>query len=386
MPCKALRWGPYVANIGRILITGGGIAGLSLATALHRQGFAAELVERSKKWPAIGAGINLPANGVRALRALGVGEAVEQAGAVIRRWGFFDQQGEMLCDTDLEELWGDVGPCIGIERVKLHQALLAGACGVPSRLAIAVVSVAQADRKVLVGFSDGSSGDYDLVVGADGIYSTVSAVTMRAEPPVYAGQVVWRSISSTRPEGVTNMMVLMGDGRYFGLVPMGDGRTYGFGALGGPCFDDPLTGRLERFRRHFEAFGGPVPEYLASLEYDEQLHFAPIEWVDRARWYGDRVVLIGDAAHAGPPHMGEGGCMAIEDALVLAEVLRSEHTIEEALDAYVNRRRPRTDWVQQQSRAAAQAWILPPAVRNSALRERGDQMMHDRFGPLKSLP
>ena len=78
--------------------------------------------------------------------------------------------------------------------------------------------------------------------------------------------------------------------------------------------------------------------------------------------------------------------MAIEDALVLAEVLRSEQSIEEALDAYVTRRRPRTDWVQQQSRAAAQAWILPPGVRNSAMRERGDQIMHDRFGPLKSLP
>jgi len=375
-----------VADIKRILITGGGIAGLSLATALHRQGFAAELVERSKGWPAIGAGINLPANGVRALRALGVGRAVEQAGVVIRRWGFFDQQGEMLCDTDLEELWGNAGPCIGIERVKLHQALCAGAAGVPSRLAIAVVSVAQADRRVLVGFSDGSSGDYDLVVGADGIHSTVSAVTMREGSPVYAGQMVWRSISPTRPHGVTNMMVLMGDDRYFGLVPMGDGRTYGFGAVGGPRVDDPLPGRLERFRRRFEAFGGPVPEYLASLECDEQLHFGAIEWVDRLYWHSGRVVLIGDAAHAGPPHMGEGGCMAMEDALVLAEVLRSEQSIEEALDAYVTRRRPRTDWVQQQSRAAAQAWILPPAVRNSAMRERGDQMMRDRFGPLKSLP
>jgi 2-polyprenyl-6-methoxyphenol hydroxylase-like FAD-dependent oxidoreductase len=374
-----------VADIERILITGGGIAGLSLATALHRQGFAAELVERSKEWPAIGAGINLPANGIRALRALGVGKAVEQAGALIRRWGFFDQMGEMLCDTDLEELWGDVGPCIGIERVKLHQALLAGAAGVPSRLAIAVASVAQANGTVFVGFSDGSSGDYNLVVGADGIYSTVGTVTMRAEPPEYAGQMVWRSISATRPEGVTNMMVLLGDNRYFGLVPMGDGRTYGFGVVGGPRFDDPLTGRLERFRPCFEAFGGPVPEYLASLECDEQLHFSPIEWVDRARLYSNQVVLIGDAAHAGPPHMGEGGCMAMEDALVLAEVLRSEHSIEKALRAYVTRRRPRTDWVQQQSRVAAQAMIFPPAVRNSVLRERGDQMMHDRFGPLKSL-
>lgn len=375
-----------MADVGQILIVGGGIAGLSLAAALRRQDFAAELVERSKDWPAIGAGINLPANGVRALRALGAGRAVERAGTVIRRWGFFDQQGEMLCNTDLEELWGDVGPCIGIERVKLHQALLACAADVPSRLGTAVVSVAQADGKASVGFSDGSSAEYDLVVGADGIYSTVSAVTMKAEPPVYAGQIVWRSISRTRPGGVTNMMVLMGDNRYFGLVPMGDDCTYGFGAVGGPRFDDPLRGRLERLRRRFEAFGRPVLEYLASLECDAQLHFGPIEWVDRPRWHSGRVVLIGDAAHAGPPHMAEGGCMAIEDALVLAEVLRSEGSIELALEAYETRRRPRADWVQEQSRAAAQTWILPPDVRNKALRERGDQMMHDRYAPLKLLP
>jgi 2-polyprenyl-6-methoxyphenol hydroxylase-like FAD-dependent oxidoreductase len=116
-----------MANVERILIVGGGIAGITLATALHRHGFGAELVERSTVWHAIGAGILLHANGMRVLRALGVGEAVEQAGAVVRRWGFFDQQGEVLCNTDLEELWGEVGPCIGIERPRLQQALLAGA-------------------------------------------------------------------------------------------------------------------------------------------------------------------------------------------------------------------------------------------------------------------
>ena len=93
-----------MADVDRILIVGGGIGGLSLATALHRQGYTPELVERNTAWPAIGAGINLPANGVRVLRELGLGEAVERNAAVLRRWGFFDQQGELLCETDLEEL------------------------------------------------------------------------------------------------------------------------------------------------------------------------------------------------------------------------------------------------------------------------------------------
>jgi 2-polyprenyl-6-methoxyphenol hydroxylase-like FAD-dependent oxidoreductase len=98
------------------------------------------------------------------------------------------------------------------------------------------------------------------------------------------------------------------------------------------------------------------------------------------------VVLIGDAAHAGPPHMGEGGCMAMEDALVLADCLRRAETVEGALEAYVRRRRPRVDWVQGQSRAAAQAWVLPSAVRNAALRERGNQMFRDRYRPLLPAP
>src|SRR5260370_17481729 len=167
-----------MANVERILIVGGGIAGLTLATALHRHGFRAELVERSPVWHATGAGILLHANGVRVLRALGVGKAVEQAGAVVRRWGFCDQQGEVLCDTDLEAMWGEVGPCIGIERPRLQQALLAGAPAVPCRLGMAVTALTQNERRVSVGFSDGSSGGYDLRVRPAAIYSPPPTLTM----------------------------------------------------------------------------------------------------------------------------------------------------------------------------------------------------------------
>jgi 2-polyprenyl-6-methoxyphenol hydroxylase-like FAD-dependent oxidoreductase len=167
---------------------------------------------------------------------------------------------------------------------------------------------------------------------------------------------------------------------------MGEGHTYGFGVIDGERFEDPLVGRLDRFRRLFAGFGAPVPAYLAALQSDQQLHFGPIEWVELDEWYRGRVVLIGDAAHAGPPHMGEGGCMAMEDALVLAEVLRTADSLASALDAYVLRRRPRADWVQKQSRAAARAWALSPAARNAVLRERGDQMFRDRYQPLTPAP
>jgi FAD-dependent urate hydroxylase len=375
-----------MADVERILIVGGGIAGLSVATALHRQGLTPELVERSTTWPAVGAGINLPANGVRVLRALGVGDAVDRTATVIRRWGFFDQQGALLCETDLGELWRDVGPSLGITRVRLQAALLTGAAAVPHRLGVSLTALTQDDDRVRVRFSDGTSGDYDLVVGADGIHSTVRELAIGTALPNYAGTIAWRSVIPTRPRGVLDMMVLMGEGCFFGLAPMGEGYTYGFGAVGGTRFLDPLVGRLERFRHRFAEFGGPVPAYLAALQSDEQLHFGAIEWVELDEWYRGRVVLIGDAAHAGPPHMGEGGCMAMEDALVLADVLHQADSVESALEAYVRRRRPRADWVQAQSRAAAQAWVLPPAVRNAALRERGDQMFRDRYRPLVPAP
>lgn len=197
---------------------------------------------------------------------------------------------------------------------------------------------------------------------------------------------IWRSLAPTRPRGVTNLMVLLGEGCFFGLVPMGDGHTYGFGGAGEPRFPDPLKGRFERVRKRFAGFGGPVPEYLASLSCDEQLHCGPIEWVELDRWHSGRVVLIGDAAHAGPPMMAQGGCMAMEDALVLAEVLCEAATVESALDTYVARRRPRADWVQQHSRAVGESFLLPPATRNAAFRERGNQGMYDRFGPLVPGP
>jgi 2-polyprenyl-6-methoxyphenol hydroxylase-like FAD-dependent oxidoreductase len=244
----------------------------------------------------------------------------------------------------------------------------------------------QDERRVSVSFSDGSSKDYDLVVGADGIASTVRRLMSGTASVGYTGLMDWRSLVPTRPRGVRNLMVLLGEGRFFGLVPMGEGHTYGFGIVCEPRFHDPLEGRLERVRKRFADFGRPVPEYLDALSCDEQLHCGPIEWVELDQWHSGRVVLIGDAAHAGPPMMAQGGSMAMEDACVLAEVLCAADSVESALDTYIARRRPRAEWVQQHSRAVAESFRLPPAIRNAAFRERGDQGMHDRFALLVPAP
>jgi 2-polyprenyl-6-methoxyphenol hydroxylase-like FAD-dependent oxidoreductase len=117
-----------------------------------------------------------------------------------------------------------------------------------------------------------------------------------------------------------------------------------------------------------------------------KFHCAAIESLELTRWHHGRVVLIGDAAHASSPMMGQGGCMAIEDAAVLAELLQSAISVDDALDAYVRRRKPRVDWVQSQSGMLGQSVLLPPAHRDCVLRERGGEAFRARYAPLLTEP
>jgi 2-polyprenyl-6-methoxyphenol hydroxylase-like FAD-dependent oxidoreductase len=366
---------------GRILIAGGGIAGLTLATALCQRGLSAEIVERDAEGTALGAGIAVQPNGMRVLRALGSAAAVEQAGAHLRRWLFRDQRGELLCEIDLEALWNRTGPFIGIARAELQETLLAGAA-VPRRLGTWVRSLSQDGRRVWVEFGDGATGQYDLVVGADGILSTVRQAALGSAPPVYDGQMVWRSLAALRPPEPDAIQFWLGDGCFFGLCPAGGARTYGFGNVTGPRLHDALEGRRERLRHRFAGFAEPVRDYLGALESDASIHCGPIEWLELDHWHTGRVVLIGDAAHASSPMMGQGGSMAMEDAWVLAETLPGDADVEVALDRFVARRRSRVDWVQQGSRAVGEMLRVPPEARNAVLRERGRELLRDRFQPL----
>lgn len=375
-----------MADLQRILIVGGGIAGLTLARVLHQQGFTAEVVEHSPVWQATGAAIQLHANGMRVLHALGLGDAVAQAGAIVRHWVYGDQAGAVLCALDLEDLWGGGDPCIAIDRPRLQQILVAGAAAAPCRLGTSVVFLLEEEQRVQVGFSDGSTGDYDLVVGADGISSTVRTLVLGPVQAGYTGLMLWRSLVPIQPPDPTNFSILFGEECFFGITPLLAGPTNVFGAVGMPRVHDPVQGRLARLRKRFADFGGPVQVCLAALSRDEQIYCGPAEWVEVDHWHRGRVVLIGDAAHACAPTMAQGGCLALEDAWVLAEELRSAETVEQALDSYETRRKPRVTWVQQHSRGILERYLLPPAERNPAFRARERQAMHDSFEPLIAAP
>jgi 2-polyprenyl-6-methoxyphenol hydroxylase-like FAD-dependent oxidoreductase len=196
----------------------------------------------------------------------------------------------------------------------------------------------------------------------------------------------WRSIAPIRPRGLTSLQFLLGDNCFFGLCPIGEGRTYGFGSITEPRTHEPMVGRLDRLRGRFAGFGEIVQQYLAALDHDKQIHCSPVDSVALEEWYRGRVVLIGDAAHVSSPMMGQGGCMAIEDACVFAEILRDDAALTETLKSYVSRRQPRMNWVNRESQAVAQAFRLLPEMRNDALRQHGEQMFRRRFTPLIAEP
>jgi len=371
----------------RILIVGGGVAGLTAAVALRRSGFEPELVERAASWRALGTGIVIQPNATRLLRYLGIGSEVEKAGAMVGRFQFLSRAGDLLSEIDLTELWRGVGSGVTVERGALQNALLCGVDRARCRLGVSVASLHQRDGVVSVGFSDGVSADYDLIIGADGIGSTVRALAIGKAAPKYCGQSAWRALAPMRRHRAAEIQFWLGDGCFFTTYPVSAERTYGCAYIAEPSpRHEPIDGRLARFRERLAPFGDSFRAFLDSLDRDDQIHCSAVESLELPQWRNGRVLLSGDAAHASSPMMGQGGCMAIEDAAVVAELLETSPTVDAALNAYSPRRRPRVDWVQAQSDAFGWNVLAPAVVRDAAIRERGAQAFRDRYAPLLPAP
>jgi FAD-dependent urate hydroxylase len=365
----------------RILVVGAGLAGLALARALRRVGLDAEVIERAERWDGGGTGMYLPANGVRALGALGLEAEVAARAAPIPRQRLLDHRGRLLADIDLHALWGEVGACLALPHTDLHEILRDG---VPVSLGRTVTWMAHLDGPVTVAFDDGGGGTYDLVVGADGLHSAIRRLAGDPRAPVAVGQQSWRWLAEADgPPEVATWTVLLGRGASFLAVPVGGGAVY--------CYADTtdttdITGGggdpLWRLRERFAGFAAPVPQLLARLHDPAGIHAAPIQQVAAEWWGRGAVVLVGDAAHGMSPNMAQGAALAFEDALVLAACVRDAATVGQALAVFVARRRPRTGWVRAQTHRRDRTRDLPPALRNLTLRVLGRRIFRSNYRPL----
>ena len=369
----------------RILIVGGGIAGLALGRALREQGFVPEIIERAASWPAGGTGLYLPGNGVRALGALGLADKVLARAVCMSHQRILDHTGRQLAEIELAKLWNPVGLCVGIARGELHRILLEGAAGVPMRLGTTVTTLSQEDDEVNVAFADGSTGTYDLVVGADGIHSSIRQLVFGSIRPRHLGQVSWRFLVD-HSGAIETWTAMLGRRRAFLAMPVGPNRLYCYADLAALATEDPTDRDLVRFLALFGDFAEPVPSILSELESFDSIHFSPIEEIVVDTWVQGRVVLIGDAAHATSPNMAEGASMALEDALVLTQMLATHGSPAEALSAFRERRRARIRWVRQRTHRRDRIRTLPAPLRNLALRLAGTALYRRDYRPLFEEP
>jgi 2-polyprenyl-6-methoxyphenol hydroxylase-like FAD-dependent oxidoreductase len=337
------------ASSGRVLIVGAGIGGLSAAIALQRAGIEATVYERASdlRRVQLGGGLHMWPNAMRALAQLGVTEQVWASGTPLERTEYRTWRGKLLGAWPVGEVGRALGyPDVGLSRADLHQGVLAGAVDAGAlRLGKECTGFSQDGEGVTVRFADGSEERGELLIGADGIRSAIRAQLLGPAPPRYAGYTQWQAITDFRHQSITPGLerVYFGPGLRVVVHHVGGERLFWAGVT-----YNPETGRQggdERkamLLRRFGTWHAPIPEMLAATDEDA------ITWMDVydrppvARWGEGRVTLLGDAAHPMTTNLSQGGCLAIEDAAVLANCLGREGPVPAALRRYEARRIPRT--------------------------------------------
>jgi 2-polyprenyl-6-methoxyphenol hydroxylase-like FAD-dependent oxidoreductase len=339
----------------KVLIVGAGIAGCSAALALARKGGNVNVIEKQPQWRFQSSGIFVYSNGLQHFRQIGAMEQLAQAGFPIAsgRNVYLDQDGRPIVDVFYPGLGSPPAPPIlGIKRAEMHRVLsgLLEALGVPVHLGTTVETLRQYGAGVHARLSDGSTPGFDLVVGADGIRSGVRALLWPDVQPTYSGFGVWRSVHR-RPPDLTDKIMMMGLGKRLGIMPISDEKLYIFGTVVEPLgtwFDRAQWPETKRAR--FSEFGGPVRRFLDEISSDTEVLYTAVEVVVMPLpWHQGGVVLIGDAAHASTPFMGQGGALAVQDAVELARLLADESSLLAALAAFGERRMPLCRFVQEAS-------------------------------------
>ncbi|MEU6774667.1 FAD-dependent monooxygenase [Streptomyces sp. NPDC046759] len=357
------------------VVVGGGIGGLAAAIGLDRIGWDVTVLERASMLEDAGAGISLAANALRALDELGVGDAVREASRGQYSGGTRTPRGGWLARMDGSTLEKKVGtPIMGIPRSALHRLLRDALPAESLVTGSEAAGVEQTGPGTVQVDCATTVLNADLVVAADGIGSKIRSRLFPDHPgPVYSGSTVLRAITERAVDLRTDFELTWGRGAEFGHIAFRDRRAEWHAVLSHPAgtrFADPLA----ELRRRFHTWHDPIPALLAATRSEAVLHHDVNELRTPLPSYAvGRITLLGDAAHAMTPNLGQGACQALEDAVTLAAALATEPTVEAALARYDAERRPRSQAVARAARQAGrmgQQLSHPLAVplRNTAMR------------------
>ncbi|MGU3359372.1 FAD-dependent monooxygenase [Methylobacterium sp. M6A4_1b] len=365
----------------RVLIAGGGIAGLAMARALHRRGVPALILERRVDTTEAGLAINLPGNAVQALRQLGLADALGQIGSPIRRREYRTERGRRLFAVDEEAFWGAPAQPRCVRRGDLLRLLADGLPADAVRRGRAIAAVHQSAGDVSVELADGRAERGGWLVGADGVHSAVrrSVFGATAPSPALLGQASWRFMAPN--PGLDAWTLWAGAGALFLLIPVDRDEVYGWVSVGAA---DAAGRDLAAVRRVFDRFPQPVQATLDRvLSRPDAIHHSPLEEVRGAHWTRGRVLLIGDAAHATAPVWAQGAALALEDALVLAGLLSGGGDRNGIGPAYEALRRPRVAHVQAMTDRLSRTATMPDWARNLLLPVIGPRNYRATYEPLR---
>ena len=322
-----------------VLVVGAGLSGMVLATALKKRGAEVDLIEVHPTWDVLGVGISVQGPALRALKSLGLLERCIAAGFGYSQVVNCDENGRVEGVVELPRLNGPQYPsCVGMMRPALHD-VIAGAmhdAGVTMRFGLTVRALSEQGG---VEFSDGSRGDYDVVVGADGANSRVRELVFgAATKPQYTGQAVWRAMVPRPPE-VHARHAYYGPRHKAGFNPVSPQEMYIYlvqNVQGNPRLEPERWPAV--MQELLADFGGHIGEVRRTITDPRRIVYRPVSALLLPRpWYRRRVIVIGDAAHTAPPQLASGATIAIEDAIVLAELLTSA-PLEQALERFMARR------------------------------------------------
>jgi 2-polyprenyl-6-methoxyphenol hydroxylase-like FAD-dependent oxidoreductase len=342
---------------GKVLVVGAGISGLTAAASLARRGIAVDVVEiKAQLGDQGGIGLSIMGNATKALATIG---AAEQCVAVGMPADFFtvrDPSGNIVGTPPWPPLGKPDWPAqIGISRAVFHEILTLAAvgAGVSIRCGVTLESF---DEYGHARFTDGEEGTYALLVGADGLNSTVRKMMFPDAPaPQLTGQGIWRAYAP-RPPGITTTQLHLGGSQgLVGICPISDESCYVY------CLHNIEPGERvtlergpEQLRQRLRDYGGLIPALSEAIRDPRLVNFRPLEWLlVPTPWNRGRCVLIGDAAHANPPNLAQGAAMGIEDAVVLSEEFGKGDDLEAALRRFMIRRYARAKLVVDISRDIA---------------------------------
>lgn len=355
-----------------ILIIGGGIAGLCTAIALQQTGMQVKVYERSLMPNAAGAGIIIAPNALQALEPYGISDEIVRQGYPSDGFHLLSERGRPI--TQLEVL-SDYGDQYSIHRKDLHQILLSALPPDTVEWGKTFSRLEQKDNRVRAIFDDGSYAEGDLLAAADGIYSKVRQQLVAKEPYRYAGYTCWRGVVSgdDLPGLSAHFIETWGTKGRFGIVPLPNNQVYWYAVINARQSDPHIASYSTKdLHRLFKDYHDPIPDLLLKTNASDMIHRDIVDIVPMERFYSDRVVFVGDAAHAITPNMGQGACLAMEDARVLAESFRMQVSYQEAFADYDARRRKRIEYISKQSRQigkiAQSESFLFSGIRNQLMK------------------